>query len=577
MIWVRRILAFVLISFVLRLGWFQIVDAPRLNSLAKDKLGVSAVIPALRGDIVDDKGNVLATSVMSYDVNVDPTMVSPFERVDANQVTTQVSVAQATHEIAFITKADEAELAKKMVGTSHYANLVKEVDGTAYRRLQKLNIPWLFFEDKPHRIYPNGALAGNLLGFMGSDGNPLEGLELSQNKCLAGINGQETYESGTDGIKIPSSRQVTVEPKQGGTLVLSINNDLQFYAQQVMAKYVKGERADWGSAVIVEAKTGKLLAAAEYPSVDPNNPLATDGVDRRSRIFQALFEPGSTLKTVTAATAIDQGKATPESRVVATQNAYVTKQHLLISDSHVHPPQNLTLTGVLRDSSNTGIIQIGIKVPLETRYQYWLKFGLGAKTAVNFPGEGSGIIHPPSQTDGLTLYTSMFGQGMSVTPIQTAFLYQTIANQGVRLSPQLLMGCKNADGSVTPLEKVISPTRVISQATARSTVDMLEKVVEQGGIGRTAGVPGYRVAGKSGTAQLKQGNGYGYLHAISFIGMAPADNPKYVLAVTIYRPRTVSNSLGATPAFKDIMQQILRTYRVPPSTTKSANIATEWK
>ena len=205
----------------------------------------------------------------------------------------------------------------------------------------------------------------------------------------------------------------------------------------------------------------------------------------------------------------------------------------------------------------------------------------GAELAVpgwiHDPGEGSGIIHTPAKTDGLTLYTSMFGQGMSVTPIQTAFLYQTIANGGVRLSPQLLMGCKNADGSVTPLENVISPTRVISAATARSTVDMLEKVVEQGGIGRTAGVPGYRVAGKSGTAQLKQGNGYGALHAISFIGMAPADNPKYVLAVTIYRPRTVSNSIGATPAFKDIMQQILRTYRVPPSTTKSANIATEWK
>ena len=141
MIWVRRILAFILIAFVLRLGWFQIVDAPRLNTLAKDKLGVNAVIPALRGDIVDDKGNVLATSVMSYDVNVDPTMVSPFERVDANQVTTQVSVAQATHEIAFITKADEAELAKKMVGTSHYANLVKEVDGTAYHRVHRVRDP----------------------------------------------------------------------------------------------------------------------------------------------------------------------------------------------------------------------------------------------------------------------------------------------------------------------------------------------------------------------------------------------------------------------------------------------------
>jgi len=356
-----------------------------------------------------------------------------------------------------------------------------------------------------------------------------------------------------------------------------LNSDLQFYAQQVMAKYVRNEKADWGSAVIVEAKTGKMLAAAEYPSVDPNNPLATNSVDRRSRIFQALFEPGSTLKTVTAATAIDQGKATPESHVIATQNAFVTKQHLEISDSHSHPAQKLTLTGVLRDSSNTGIIQIGAKVPLATRYQYWLKFGLGSRTAVNFPGEGSGIVHTPADTDGLTSYTSMFGQGMSVTPVQTAFLYQTIANNGVRLSPKLLLGCRNADNTVTPIEKTISPTRVVSPATARSTIDMLEKVVEQGPIGRTAAIPGYRLAGKSGTAQLKDGKSYGRLFAISFIGMAPADDPKYVLAVTIYRPRTVSNSLGATPPFKTIMQQVLRTYRIPPSTTKSANIATEWK
>jgi len=573
---VRRAMALVVILFVGYLVNFQVIHRDSLNQLAAAKMKVNAVIPALRGDIVDAQGKILATSVLSYDVNVDPTLVQPFDRV-VNGVTTTISVAQAAHEIAFVTGADEAQISQKLIGTSRYANLVKQVDGITYRRLVRLNIPWVFFESTPHRVYPNGALAGNLLGFMGADGNPLEGLELSENSCLAGKNGQESFDAGEDGIKIPSSREVTVEPKQGATVRLSISSDLQFYAQQIMAKYVRKERADWGSAVVVEAKTGKLLAAAEYPSVDPNNPLATNNVDRRSRIFQALFEPGSTLKTVTAATAIDVGKATPESRVVATQRTYVTKEHLLIADSHDHPAQNLTLTGVLRDSSNTGIIQIGIKVPLQTRYEYWLKFGLGTRTAVNFPGEGSGIIHKPADTDGLTNYTSMFGQGMSVTPIQTAFLYQTIANNGVRLSPKLLLGCTGADGKTTPLEKTIAPTRVLSAATARSTVDMLEKVVEQGPIGKTAAVPGYRIAGKSGTAQLKEGNGYGYLHAISFIGMAPADDPRYVLAVTIYRPRTVSNSIGATPVFKAIMQQVLRTYRIPPSTTKSANIATEWK
>jgi cell division protein FtsI (penicillin-binding protein 3) len=357
-------------------------------------------------------------------------------------------------------------------------------------------------------------------------------------------------------------------------VVLSINSDLQYYAQQVMAQYVKSERADWGSAVIIEVKTGKILAAAEAPSVDPNVPGKSSAADRMARIFQAVFEPGSTLKTVTAATAVDVGMADPATRVVAPQKLKVLG-HLWIEDSHAHPAQKLTLTGVLRDSSNTGIVQIGIKVPKQVRYEYFRKFGLGQKTAVDFEGESSGIVHKPGDWDGLTNYTSQFGQGLAVTPIQTAMLYETIANQGVRTAPQLVLGCRKADGSLDAPSRP-SPVRVLKAETARTVIDMLEKVVEDGPIGRTARVPGYRIAGKSGTAQIKEGAGYGYRYAISFIGMAPADNPKYVLSTTIYKPRTVSNSIGVTPPFKAIMEQILRTYRIPPSTTKSANIPTEW-
>jgi cell division protein FtsI (penicillin-binding protein 3) len=244
----------------------------------------------------------------------------------------------------------------------------------------------------------------------------------------------------------------------------------------------------------------------------------------------------------------------------------------VIQDSHMHPTDKLTLTGVLRDSSNTGLIQFGARVNTETRYDYLKKFGVGAKTDVKFEGESAGLIERWQDWDKLTDKTSMFGQGIAVTPIQTAFFYQTIANGGVRLQPRLVAGCKDAAGKVT--SSAVKPgVQVVSKATARSTIDMLEKVVEEGGIGRTAAVSGYRLAGKSGTAQIKDGKGYGYRYAISFIGMAPAEDPRYVVSVTVYKPRTVSNSIGATPPFKRIFEQVLRMYRVPPSTTKSADIA----
>ncbi|MEY4742954.1 MAG: hypothetical protein RIR34_293 [Actinomycetota bacterium] len=574
----RRLMAVVAVLaviFGLRLVQFQIVEAPKINAESFAKRAVTTTIPAMRGDIVDVNGKVLATTVLAYDVNVDPTMVMPFDRT-VNGASTTISVEQATVEISDILKVQPAELAPKLLGTSHYSNLFKQANGSQYRKLLALDIPWLFFEAVPHRIYPNGALAGNLLGFMSKDGRPLEGLELAQDKCLAGIDGKETYERGVDGIKIPTSRQITTAPKNGGTLKLSIDSDLQYYAQQVMAHYVLKERADWGSAVVVEAKTGRILTAAEYPSVDPNNFTVFNDADRRSRIFQATFEPGSTLKTVTAATAIDQGVATPTTQVIAPQSTTVAGGYR-ISDSHVHPTEHLTLQGVLIESSNTGIIQVGKRVPYATRFDYWKKFGLGERTAVNFAGEGSGIIH--ENTDGVSIYTTMFGQAMTVTPIQTAFLYQTIANMGVRLSPELLLDCKSATGKVTPAENKIKPVRVLKPSTARQVISMLENnVTQKGGVGSTAAIPGYRIGGKSGTAQIAKDNGVGYisLHAISFIGMAPAEDPQYVLAVTIYKPRTVSNSIGATPPFKDILQQVLRTYRVPPSTTKSPNIPAKW-
>jgi cell division protein FtsI (penicillin-binding protein 3) len=572
----RRVRGIAILAVVLilwRLVVYQVVDANQLKEDLQAKLSETRTLPAMRGKILDSKGRVLAKTVFEYDVNAAPDIVNPFARFNGT-TTVEVSVAQAAGEIATILKIPAKVVLAKITGTSKYSNIMKKVDAERYRKLQALEIPWLFYDSLPRRIYPSGAVAGNLLGFVGVDGSALAGIERTMNSCLTGVDGKESYEKGVDGIKIPASVQTTQAARDGSDVVLSIDSDLQYYAQQVMAKYVRDERADWGSAVVVEVKTGKILAAAEAPTVDPNVFWKAKADDRKSRIFQVTFEPGSTLKTVAAATAVDSGYATPSTKVRAPYRLKVTNQDW-IQDSHLHPTENLTLTGVLKESSNTGISLIAGKVPLATRFAYLKRFGLGERTAVNFEGESGGILGNYKTWDALTANNSMFGQGISVTPIQTAFFYQTVANQGLRLPPRLVLGCQGDDSKLVSTA-VPQPTRVISKQAARSTVDMLEKVVEQGGIGRTAGVAGYRIAGKSGTAQIKDGDGYGSRYAISFIGMAPANDPQYVLAVTIYKPRTVSNSIGATPPFKAIMEQLLRMYRVPPSTTKSIKIATNW-
>jgi cell division protein FtsI (penicillin-binding protein 3) len=568
------VLILVISAFVFRLVSVQIIDAERLNTLSTEARDTTRSIPAIRGNIIDSEGRILATTVVSWDVNIDPKNAGPVV-LEIKGKRVAFSKEQIAQKLSGILKVPTEELLEKMNGTSRYANLKKTVGASVFSKLDELNIPWMYFDQKQKRHYPDGAVAGNLLGFVGSDGSALEGIERMMNSCLAGTDGKETYIQGADLIRIPSSVQVIQQVKNGSDVVLSINSDLQYAAQQEMAATVQRLEADWASAIVIEVSTGRILAAAEAPTVDPNNPSGVKPENRSSRIFRSAFEPGSILKPVAAATAIDVGKATPLSQVVA---PYALKMPWgeYINDSHMHPPHKLTMTGVMVDSSNTGLVQLGGKVDSKTRYEYMKRFGMGAKTGVKFEGESSGLLTDYTKWDRMTDQTTMFGQGVSLTPIQTASIYQAIGNKGVRLSPVLVEGCLEKNGSLKRTA-VEAPVRVISESTASKSIDMLEKVVEQGSIGRTARIQGYRVGGKTGTAQIAEGKGYGKLYAVSFVGLAPAEDPKYIVAVTAFRSRTVSNSLGATPGFVSVMKQVLKTYAVPPSTTKSKKLATEWK
>jgi cell division protein FtsI (penicillin-binding protein 3) len=566
--------AILVVVFAIRLIDFQIVRAEALNEISYEKRSVSRTLPAIRGDILDSSGNVLATTVFRYDINAAPAIVKPVER-KIDGVTQVMSVESIAVELASVLQEDIETLYPKLIGTSHYVNLKKRVDAETHRQIVELGIPWLFADAHQSRVYPNGAVAGNLIGFVGIDGIALAGIERQFNACLAGVDGQERFEKGVDGIKIPASTIVTQEAVAGRNVVLTIDADLQYQAQQVLASEVRRLDADWATAVVIEVKTGRIVLAAEAPSVDPNNPGKSKPEERGARVFQFAYEPGSTMKALTAATAIDTGFATMATQVSAPYSLKVFDR--TINDSYSHPTSKWTLAGVLRFSSNTGTVKIAENIPAKTRYEYMQRFGFGKPTEVAFEGETSGVLNNYKDWDGVTNFTTMFGQALSVSPVQMTSVYQTLANEGVRLNPVLVEGCVDEDGEVTSVPKS-NPTQVVAPQTANDVMLMLEKVVEQGGIGQATAVSGYRSAGKTGTAEIKEGSGYGRYYAASFFGMAPVDNPQYAMGVMIYKPKQVwQNSMAASAGYQKILSQVLLANRVPPSTTKSPDIPTEWK
>ena len=571
------IFAFLLVALVaalgLRLFEFQVVRADEIQQKSLDRREVTRTLTALRGNIVDSNGQVLAKTVFRYDINAAPKNVGPVRTVQ-DGVIVERSVMEIALELAPLLGLDLEDLLLRIDGDSEYVNLAKLVDADTYNKIRDLDIPWIFWDRFADRLYPNGAVAGNVLGFVGQDGTPLAGLERQYNTCLAGVDGQETYERSAEGIRIPTSNITTQPIEDGGTLNLTIDSNLQFFAQQVLADTVSELNADWASAVVIEVETGRILAGAEAPTVDPNDPAGVASDDRGSRIFQFSFEPGSIMKSISTGIVLDTGSADEYDTVPAPDRIYLEFNNEYIKDSFNHEDFTLSLAGVLRYSSNTGMTEFGRVIDRNTRGEYLQRFGFGAPTSLRFEGESGGILRPASQWDEMTNLTTLFGQGLAVTPIQMAFAYQALANDGVRLDPILVDSCVSSDGTVY-YKPEQAATRVLSESAARVNLEAMEKVVEFGGVGKTAAIPGYRVAGKTGTAEISENGIYLDEYAISFYGVAPAEDPKFVVGVTIYRPEGVSNSANATPPFKAIMQQALKHYRVPPSTTESRNIPSD--
>jgi len=556
--------------FIGRLIVIQVVDADKLNAEAETHQNISRVLYGVRGDVVDANGIVLASTVDRYDITASPRYTVGFLRDDAT-----VTVEQALTEISEITdtKVSVLRAAITQDQAADFTYLVKGVTIAVLRQIQALGIPWVYYDLRPTRTYPRGAVGGNLVGFMGTDG-PLAGIELSKDSCLAAKDGVLTYAKGRDGIRIPGSTLEQIAPVDGGTIHLTIDSDLQWFSQKVVSARGKELGAAWATALIVRIEDGHILAAADWPSVDPNNVDGSKVDDMGARLFSSPYEPGSVVKPITVASMIDQGLVNPLDRFTVPGRFGVGEGKYIV-DSFEHGTERWTTTGILVNSSNIGMNVMANKLNKRARYDILSSFGIGQKTAVNFLGEDSGYIARPDVVDSVTQYTEIFGQGITTTSAQIASAYQTLGNHGLRKPLTLISGCEQPDGTVIdqpPTEGV----QVVSPDAADQTISMMETVAKIGFLKTLVGVPGYRIAIKSGTAEVARNGVYTDDRIISVAGVAPAENPQFAIVVTYGLPKFERTSLAAATSFATLMGQALKYYRIPPSTGKSENWPIEW-
>lgn len=563
--------------FAVRLFDLQVVQASALVSAASHRRTVVHTLYGDRGEITTSDGTVLASSVLRFNVTAAPIVAATFtKRMPTGQSVT-VTVEDAMTAIASLTgtTADALEKSIRAHPKANFTYLVKGINDDTARKITALAIPFVYLERSSARSYPDGAVAGNLVGFVGTDGAQA-GIEYADNKCLAGKNGSASWQTGADGIQLPGGAQSVTPASSGGTISTTIDADLQYEVQQEIAQQALALGATSATGIVMKVSTGALLAVADYPSVDPNNVNGTNVGNLGSKAFTDLYEPGSTFKSVTASSLLDAGVATPASQATVTS----TRQFAWggsISDAEGHPTERLTLTGVLQNSSNVGMTYFGEKLTAAERETYMQKFGFGAQSAVHFPGEPTAALTPAARWDTRTSYDTMFGQGISTTAVQMASAYQTIANHGVRMPVTLVSSCTAADGTVTQLPATAGQ-RVISASAADQTVAMLQNVVTSGTLDGMVPIPGYDIAAKTGTAQVadKAGGGYGNNFITSVGGMFPAANPQYVVFVTFTKPTVNKSSAAVAPAFRAITTDVIQKFRIAPETSTEPQFPATW-
>ena len=545
-VWRRRLLlVMVLMGFAVLLGrgiYLQSVHKAFLQQKGDARYSRSLTLPAHRGMITDRYGEPLAIS-------------TPVESIWASPPDVKVTQVQIK-KLAKLLDVKPMELSKKLTNNSQreFVYVKRRIPPELAGRVMQLGIPGVFTQREYRRYYPEGEVTAHLVGFTGIDENGQEGFELAQQDWLSGKPGSRRVIKDRQGRIVEDMEAVKV-PQDGHDLVLSIDRKIQYLAYRELAAAIEQNKAKAGAAVVLDAKTGEVLAMVNLPTYNPNNPVNMAGRSRNRAIVDS-FEPGSTLKPVTAAAAIESGNYTAETEI-QTSPGFLKVGIATVRDTH---PQGLiTVAQVIQKSSNVGAAKIALSLKPQYLWSVFNQMGFGRPTNIGFPGEASGKLRNYKTWRPIEQATMAFGHGISLTLLQLARAYTVFANDG-ELRPVSLLKLKDS-----PIGQ-----QVFSAETANSIKDMLELVVQPGGTAPRAQILGYRVAGKTGTAHKLDVGGYQRdRYVASFVGMVPASNPRLIMAVIIDEPNNGQYYGGAVaaPVFSAVMAGALRMLAIPQDAT----------
>lgn len=542
-------LALMLLAFagiVVRLASLQVRDNPELEALGLQQRVRSITLPAARGEIVDRSGVPLAVSREARDIYVDPSYV--------------VDPEGEAETIAEVLDLPAREVRRALEGDGTFVYIDRQVDLEVAEDLEALALPGIGFLEVAERYYPADVLAAQVLGFVNIDGEGAAGLESAFDDELAGTPGERTVELSADGLAISTGLDRTVEPVPGSTVQTTLDRQMQYMVQAALERAVRENGALGGTAVVMDPTTGEVLAMGTYPWFDPNDFGDAPLEAMRNRAVTDAFEPGSVNKIITAAAALETGAVSLQRRFAVPASMEVGP--FTIRDSHVHPVESMTIGDIITESSNIGAALIAEQVGSVTLDSFMRKFGYGRATGIGFPGEASGVLLPGDRWDDVIRATVSYGQGISVTPLQLANVYATIANEGVWRQPKLVRGFERPDGTFDRAS-TRKDRRVIRPDTAALLTRMLAAAVEEG-TGVNAQIPGYQVAGKTGTSRKLDVYGhYVQRYHASFAGFLPAADPRAVIAVSIDEPRTVYGGLAAAPLFQEIARYAIQRLAIP--------------